>query len=140
MEKLFKFEAEPEKLPPAVLAYLGDAVLELIFRSRFTGNYRMSVIHERVKEHTSKHGQAWMLENIWNLLDEKEREIVKRAMNSKAAKRHGNDPAYRKSTGFEALIGYLFLKRAFNRIEELLRVVMDLEGLRKKDPGGSAQE
>ncbi|MBZ4661555.1 MAG: Ribonuclease family protein [Thermotoga sp.] len=97
MEKLFRFEAEPEKLPPAVLAYLGDAVLELIFRSRFTGDYRMSVIHERVKEH-------------------------------------------RKSTGFEALIGYLFLKREFDRIEELLRVVMDLESLRKKNPGGSAQE
>jgi len=139
VEGIFRFDTKAERVPSAVLAYVGDAVLELVFRLKFAGNYKISTIHERVKEWTSKHGQARMLESLWNLLTEEEREVVKRAMNSKAAKRYGNDPLYRKSTGFEALVGYLFLKRDFQRIQQLL-AVMNVEGVRKEDTGGSAQK
>ncbi|MCD6550772.1 MAG: ribonuclease III [Thermotoga sp.] len=139
MENIFRFNTKADNVPSAVLAYIGDAVLELVFRLKFAGNYRVSTIHEKVKEWTSKHGQAQMLDAIWDHLMEGERKIVKRAMNSKAAKRYGNDPLYRKSTGFEALVGYLFLKRNFQRIQHLL-AVMDVEGVRKEDTRRGSQK
>ncbi|PLV60124.1 Mini-ribonuclease 3 [Thermotoga sp. KOL6] len=140
MEEIFRFDVETRNLSSAVLAYIGDAVLELMFRLKFVGDCRVSSIHEKVKGYTSKHGQAQILDFLWPLLTEEEREVAKRAMNSKTAKKHGNDILYRKSTGFEALVGFLFLKRDYRRIEELLQVVLNFESVRPKNSSGSSQK
>jgi len=67
--------------------------------------------------------QARALESILEKLNESEKALINRAMNSKGAKRYGNNPDYRKSTAFEALIGYLYLTREFDRMKQLLEVV-----------------
>lgn len=113
-------DLDPKELPVSTLAYIGDAVMELFFRVEFLSSRRVSAIHEKVKENTSKHGQARLLDTVWEILSDEERGIVKRGMNSKTAKKHGNDLLYRKSTGLETLIGYLYLKGDLRRIEELL--------------------
>lgn len=111
---------DPKDFPISTLAYVGDAVMELFFRVEFLNEKKVSAIHEKVKENTSKHGQARILDVIWEILSDEEKGIVKRGMNSETAKKHGNDLLYRKSTGLEALIGYLYLKGDLRRIEELL--------------------
>ncbi len=108
------------RLPVATLAYLGDSVMELFYRIYFLGAYKVGVISSKVKNITSRSGQAKLLERIWESLSDEEKEVVKRAMNSKSAKRYGNDPLYRKSTGFEALIGYLYVSGREKRIMDIL--------------------
>jgi len=109
-----------KRVPIATLAYLGDSVMELFYRVHFLGSYKVGVISSRVKSITSRNGQAKLLERVWEDLSEEERDVVKRAMNSKSAKRYGNDPLYRKSTGFEALIGYLYISGRERRIMDIL--------------------
>jgi len=109
-----------KRIPVATLAYVGDSVMELFYRIRFFGPYKVKDINSKVKEMTSRYGQARLLEKIWKSLSDEEKDIVKRAMNSKSAKRYSNDPFYRKSTGFEALIGYLYVSGKEERIANIL--------------------
>ena len=51
---------------------------------------------------------------------EKEKDIYKRGFNSKNAKKRGNDLNYRKSTGLETLIGYLYISKNFERLKYIL--------------------
>lgn len=109
-----------KRVPVATLAYLGDSIIELFYRIHYLGSYKVGVISSKVKNVTSRNGQAKLLEEVWENLSEEEREVVKRGMNSKSAKRYGNDPLYRKSTGFETLIGYLYLSGRKRRIMDIL--------------------
>lgn len=120
-EDLFSFpELDLRELPSSLLAYIGDEVMSLCMKLRFIKLLKPSRIEKEVRKRISREGQAAILDEIFPLLTEEEKEVVKRAMNSKIATRHGNDPLYRKSTGLEALIGYLYLKGDEGRIIELL--------------------
>ena len=120
-----KFEVPDVDLnqaPVSLLAYLGDAVMSLYYKTKLSILMKPSRIEPQVRKIVSKEGQAEMLDRLWNDLTDEEMNVVKRAMNSRSAKRHGNDPLYRKSTGLEALIGYLYLSGREDRIKELLEV------------------
>ncbi len=113
---------EPPKVdlrsvPVQLLSYIGDGIMNLHFRMRFADLMNVSKIENVVRKIVSKEGQATILDAIWKDLKEDEISVVKRAMNGRFAKRHGNDPAYRKSTGLEALVGYLYIKGDFERLE-----------------------
>lgn len=108
------------RVSAAKLAYLGDAVLEVLVRRR---------IVEQGGEHPSEAALSFVtapaqsdaLERILSLLTEEETDVFKRGRNCV----HGGVPKkatvaqYRRATGFEALFGYLYLLGEKERIEEL---------------------
>ena len=108
------------EVPISLLAYIGDEVMSLYVKVHFAHLIKPSAIEREVRKRVSKKGQAELLERVKDLLNEEEMSVVKRAMNSKAATRHGNDPLYRRSTGLEALIGYLYIKGDVEKLEKIL--------------------
>ena len=124
MDDIFEIsDVDLKEYPITYFAYIGDAVLSLYSKLRYIELKKPSEIEKRIKGMVSRSGQSKNLNKILSILTEDEKAIVKRAMNSKAATRHGNDRDYRNSTGFEALIGYLFLKKDFERLKKILSEV-----------------
>ncbi|KUK93323.1 MAG: Mini-ribonuclease 3 [Thermotogales bacterium 46_20] len=82
--------------------------------------------HERITAFVSSKGQSMAYEALIGSLDEEERRIMRRGFNSRGAKRHGDDLEYRRATALEALFGYLFLKKKYQRIRELLEAVISV--------------
>ncbi len=117
---IFKKEIDVVQAPVSLLAYIGDSVMSLYYKLEYIGLMKPSEIEKRVRKIVSRKGQADILDAIWDDLSEDEKSVVKRAMNSKSATRHGNDPLYRKSTGLEALVGYLYLTERYERLKEIL--------------------
>lgn len=115
------------QLPISTIAYIGDAVYSLYCRVRYLDLTRVDRIHKKVNQIVSREGQARSLDKLMNSLNELELSLVKRAANSKAAKKHGNDPLYRKSTAFETLVGFLYLSREYDRLGELIRITLENE-------------
>lgn len=107
-------------LPIATLAYLGDAIHNLFVKVKFLNDLSVGQIHRKVVHLISRESQARCLERLLPRLSEREFSVVKRALNSKCAKRYGNDEKYRKSTALEALIGYLYLAGEQARMLEIL--------------------
>ncbi len=124
MNDIFEIpEVDLKEYPITYFAYIGDAVLSLYSRLKYMNLKKPSEVEKHIKGLVSRSGQSKNLDRIFSTLTEDEKAIVKRAMNSKAATRHGNDRDYRNSTGLEALIGYLFLKKDFNRLKSILSEV-----------------
>ena len=113
-----------KQMNPVTLAYVGDAVYTLLIRTRLTleSGERAGEIERRVTDVVSAHGQSIALEKILPLLTEEESDIFHRGRNAKKATKSKNASAgeYARSTGFEALVGYLYLTGQRARIEELL--------------------
>lgn len=108
-----------EELSADALAFVGDAVFNLYVKLLVLTDTKAAKLHSRASELVSRKTQSQILNGMVNLLNQHELTIVKRGINSKSARKHGNDAEYIASTGFEALVGYLFLvdKR---RLAELL--------------------
>ncbi len=117
----------PKFLPVSTLAYIGDAVCSLYCRMQNIGYLNVSVIHQRVTSLISRDGQAKGFERIVAVLSEEELNVANRAFNSKAAKRYGNDLSYRKSTAFEAVVGFLYLSGENERLSQLLKMAFGAE-------------
>lgn len=106
------------------LAYLGDAVFNLFVKVLYFKNTSVKNLHKDSQLLVNRKFQATLLDKVLPLLNEEEKAFVKRGINSKGAGRYGNDPAYRKSTGFEVLVGYLYLtnqERLYNLLMEVLK-------------------
>ncbi|BAW95382.1 ribonuclease III protein [[Synechococcus] sp. NIES-970] len=105
---------------PASLAYVGDAVYELYCRCYFLLPPRRSAdYHDRVVAEVRAETQAQYLTVLEPLLTDLERDIVRRGRNAATGKpRRLSVTLYRQATGFEALIGYLYLTNQ-SRLEEL---------------------
>lgn len=113
------------QLPVSTIAYIGDAVYSLHCRIKYLDLLKVDKIHKKVNQAVSRSGQARNLDRLMSLLNETELSLVKRAVNSKAAKKHGNDPSYRKSTAFEALIGFLYLSQDHDRLMKLIEITLE---------------
>jgi len=109
---------------PLVLAYMGDAVYELIIRSKITaiGNVQVKKMHKQSAELVKAAAQAKMSELISVILTEEETAVYKRGRNAKSSTMAKNASMidYRMATGFEALVGYLYLTEQFERLIELV--------------------
>lgn len=112
------------QLSPAVLAYVGDAVYELFVRTQLIdrGVRRPGQLHRQAVELVRAEAQARFVQEILPELAEDERELIRRGRNSKAGHvPKGVDPiVYRYSTGFEVLLGYLYLRGRQERLREIL--------------------
>lgn len=125
-----EFSKDVDTMHPLELAYLGDAIYELFVRSHLLsqGVRKPQELQKNAIAYVSAVAQAESCHRILPLLSEEEREIVKKGRNTKT----GNIPKsasvsqYRYSTGLEALFGYLYLKQRTERIDELMKIILEV--------------
>ncbi len=112
-----------KQMNPVVLAFVGDAVYTLFVRRALalSHGFHTGELNKLASEKVSAHGQSAALEKILPLLTEEEDEIFRRGRNAKKPTKSKNATVgeYVRSTGFEALIGYLYLTGQSARIKEL---------------------
>lgn len=110
---------------PLTLAYIGDGIYDLVIRSLVVakGNTKAGELHKRTSQIVKAHTQAEMIELLLPLLTEEETEIYRRGRNAKSPTMAKNATMsdYRKATGFEALMGWLYLRDDFERLVELVK-------------------
>lgn len=110
---------------PLTLAYIGDGVYELVIRTILVkkGNCPVNQLHRKASSLVKAGTQSSMMEVIEPMLTEEEHSVYRRGRNahSPTMAKHATMADYRRATGFEALIGYLYLKDDFSRIIELVR-------------------
>ena len=111
-------------MAPLVLAYLGDAVYEVIIRERLVvaDRSRPNVLNRKASHLVCAASQSAMMEKILPLLDENEEAIFHRGRNANSPTHAKNQSIqdYRRATGFEALVGYLHLCGENERLEMLI--------------------
>ena len=119
-----KTEAEVNTMSPLTWAYVGDSIYELVVRMRLVNNTKLKPhgLHVEAIKYVKAKAQADILSKIENELTEKELEIVKRGRNAENhhLPKNATVQEYMYSTGFEALIGYLYLTKQDERLEEIL--------------------
>ena len=110
---------------PLTLAFIGDGIYVLLIRTLVVTDYRCSVnrLHQRTAHYVKASAQSRMIESIYSLLDEEEQAIYRRGRNAKMATmaKHATMMEYKRATGFEALMGYLYLKGDYSRLCFLVR-------------------
>ncbi|WP_113074394.1 Mini-ribonuclease 3 [Petrotoga sp. 9PW.55.5.1] len=126
LEELWDLQlADLREIPIDNFSYIGDAVIALVYKLRLLndGRIKTRTIYENSKKFLSAKSHSKFVDLIYSKFTSEEMNYYKRAVNSNGAKKRGNDADYRKSTGFEAVIGYLFLTHNYSRINELLEVI-----------------
>ena len=113
---------EARRLNPLQLALIGDAVYEVFIRGYvIANNTELSAhkIHREAINYVKAKGQSDIMHNIEDLLNEEESYIFKRGRNAKSATvpKNADVRDYRMATGFEALVGYLYLINDTERLE-----------------------
>ena len=125
------------QISPLILAYVGDAVYEIFIRTRLVHTVKGSVnkIHRTAIGYSRSAAQADIIHNIHELLTEKECDIVRRGRNARSGyvPKNANVTEYRYATGFEALIGYLYLNRDFERLIDILNYAVNRVEDKDKD-------
>ncbi len=118
-------EMDIRSYSPLTFAYVGDAVYDLIIRTVAVGraNRAVSALHKKTSSIVKAKTQSDIIEVMMPHLTEEEREIYKRGRNAKphTMAKNASVSDYRRATGFEALIGYLYLDGKFDRILELVK-------------------
>lgn len=114
---------------PLVLAYLGDAVFELVIRTRTVreGNRQVNRIHHETVHYVKAETQAKLARHLEPLLTKEERDVLRHGRNahSHTMAKHAAMIDYRMATGFEALLGSLWLSDRRDRIAELVSEALD---------------
>lgn len=116
--------SEVNTMSPLTWAYVGDAVYELFIRMNLvnTKKSKPHMLHIESIKYVKAEAQANILKNIYDNLTEDEKDIVRRGRNANNhhLPKNANVHEYMYSTAFEALIGYLYLTKKYERIKELV--------------------
>ena len=106
---------------PLTLAYIGDAIYEIIIRTIVVGegNRQVNQLHKKSSNLAKAATQAEMVLKLQPFLEEEEEQIYKRGRNADIID-------YRNATGFEALMGYLYMQGKTKRMFELVKKGMEL--------------
>jgi ribonuclease-3 family protein len=106
------------------LAYIGDAVYEIIIRSYVVGkgNAQVDKLHKRSSQLVKAGTQSELIKVIEPKLTQEELAIYKRGRNAKSytMAKNATMSDYRRATGCEALVGYLYLSERYERLTELI--------------------
>lgn len=109
---------------PLVLAYIGDAVYELVIRTKVVngGSMQVNKMHKKSSGLVQAGAQSEMIRLLEEELTEEELAVYKRGRNARSATtaKHATMIDYRRATGLEALVGYLYLTGQYGRLMELL--------------------
>ena len=117
-------EERINEMNPLTWAYIGDAVFELYIREKLVNITRLKPhkLHLESIKFVKASAQAEALKQIEETLTEEEKDIVRRARNTKNKKKKKNADIndYMYATAFEGLIGYLYLTKKEERLKEIL--------------------
>ena len=135
LDSVFGLSSKDWKLyPPLTLAYLGDAVYEMVIRTICVKRTNMQTqkLHRKVTGYVSAKAQAKMMGALIGELTEEEESIYRRGRNSKpyTKAKNASMEEYLKATGFEALVGYLYLQKEYERMNAL--IAHGIEALQEK--------
>lgn len=124
-----QFDLEEKDLrtySPLTLAYLGDSVYDLLIRTILVkrGNRPVADLHKTASSLVKASAQSRMIGVLEPYLTEEEMSVYRRGRNAHPSTiaKNATMADYRRATGFEALIGYLYLKEEYARITELIRL------------------
>ena len=127
MEEFLKIDRpkeEIELMSPLTWAYIGDAVYELYVRNKLINetNLKPHKLHIEAIKYVKAKSQAEKLDEIYEILTEEEKDIVRRGRNTQNhhLPKNSNVHEYMYATAFEALIGYLYLTKQNTRLKEIL--------------------
>lgn len=122
------YEGNPAELPGLTLAYIGDAVYELYVRQQILQqSIKAHNLHYLAVKRVNNNAQAALLMKIEPELTETEASVARRGRNAKGiVPKNADVQTYRKSTGLEALVGYLYLKRDKERLDWLLSQIEEV--------------
>lgn len=127
-----EFALEPVDIrtySPLTLAYIGDAIYDLVIRSLLVGqrNTQANKLHKKASTMVNAAAQSAMIERIKEELTEEELHVFKRGRNANSATmaKHATMSDYRRATGFEALMGYLYLSGNMERLFELVKLGLE---------------
>lgn len=130
MQELFQMEeVDVSTYSPLTLAYIGDGIYDLIIRSIVVnhGNKQVNKLHKETSSLVQASTQSLMMRTMQEHLTEEEHAIYKRGRNAKSITPAKNQSVtdYRRATGFEALLGYLYLKKEWKRMLDLVKIGLD---------------
>lgn len=118
-------DADIRTYSPLALAYIGDGVYELVIRTILIGkgNCPVNKLHKRASALVRAGAQSEMMQALEPLLTPEEARIYKRGRNAHPATmaKHATMTEYRRATGFEALMGWLYLTERWERMMELIK-------------------
>lgn len=119
-------QIDPRSASPLVLAYIGDCVFDLIIKLMMTGkgNRQVHKLHEETSRYVQASAQSFMMRSMQEHLTEQEHAVYRRGRNARSVTPAKNQSItdYRRATGFEALIGYLYLNHEYARLTELVAI------------------
>lgn len=127
LKELFHLEDQDlRSYSPLTLAYIGDGVYELIIRTILVkkGNCPVNRLHKKASSLVKAGAQSAIMEVIEEKLIPEELSVYRRGRNahSPTMAKHATMADYRRATGFEALMGYLYLKEDYTRMLTLVRM------------------
>ena len=122
---------DTRELSPLVTAYVGDAYFHLYVRTRLLKiTHKIDKLHDLSAKIVSASFQADAYKKIEKYLTDEEKDIFRRGRNAKShAPRVATVQEYHASTGFEALLGELYLKNNFARLDEICELALNEEGI-----------
>ena len=130
MQEIFQMEeVDVSTYSPLTLAYIGDGIYDLIIRSIVVnrGNKQVNKLHKETSSLVQASAQSLMMRTMQEHLTEEETAVYKRGRNAKSISPAKNQSItdYRRATGFEALLGYLYLKKEWKRVLDLVKIGLD---------------
>ena len=130
IKDIFELEdVEAKQYSPLTLAYIGDAVYEIIIRTILVehGNAPVNKLHQKASSLVKAQAQANLIHLIEKDLIEEELSVYKRGRNAKSATTAKNASIrdYRTATGLEALVGYLYLDNQMERALKLVKLGLE---------------
>ena len=129
MEEFLK-NIDLQTVPMQTLAFIGDAVYNVYIRTYLASlnNKKTGLLHKDSIKYVSAKGQALTIDSIMEFLTEDEIELYKRGRNTNihSISKKVDIVEYKKSTGFEALIGYLDLTNRNDRIDEIMKLILEV--------------
>lgn len=132
IKELFQLEdTDIRTYSPLTLAYIGDAIYELVIRTILVekGNTQVNKLNQRANRLVKASAQSEMIEKLKPHLTEEEMAVFKRGRNAQSytMAKNATMSDYRRATGFEALMGYLYLTEQWERMLELIKLGMTEE-------------
>ncbi len=122
-------EYDTKSLSGLSLAFIGDAVYELFIRNYILskGEARVKTLHKDCVRLVNADFQADMMDVLLPVLTEEETAVFKRGRNAHSGHtpKNKSEAQYHKATGFEALIGFLYLKKDYDRLSYLFSLILE---------------
>ena len=125
-------EINPDQYSPLALAYMGDCAYEIVIRTLLVhkGNAPVDKLNRKASRLAKAETQSQIITAIQEQLTEEELTMYKRGRNAKSysSAKNASINDYRRATGFEALIGWLYLKGDFERMTQIIRMGFEAIG------------